>query len=78
MPTMTIKGMNDNAMIIAINNSILNFNYSRATTSNVIINDKLNIKLGTNNNLSNILQNINLPPNSITINNINDTIIVFD
>ena len=78
MPTISVKGLNDNSIIVIINDNIQKLNYSRLITSPMVVNDKCNIILNENNNISYIIQNINLPKENIIISNINDGIIVLD
>jgi len=76
MPTMTMNNVSDNFVISIINNVAINL-YNCAYTSKTIIDDKLNIILSVNNNLSFIMKNINITQQNITINNLSDNIIVF-
>jgi hypothetical protein len=78
MPTISVKGLNDNSIIVNINDNIQKLNYSRLITSPMVVNDKCNIILNDNNNISYIVQNINLPKENIIISNLNDSIIVLD
>jgi len=78
MPTISVKGLNDNSIITIINDNIQKLNYSRLTTSSKIVDDKWNVVLNEKNSLLYITQNISLPKENIIISNLNDTIIVLD